>query len=99
MSDVIDIMHQICRGVSYIHSLGIISTDLKPENIVLVNDKMDTSKVNSHLYSSPISTQIKLIDFGSAVVDKGHFKHSHLIQTRHYRAPEVIFKLKMVIQS
>merc|ERR1712008_17371 len=63
--------------------MGII-TDLKPENIVFVNDK---SKNKSDL-------RIKLIDFGSAVMHANGAKHSHLIQTRHYRAPEVVFKLE-----
>ena len=34
---------------------------------------------------------IKLIDFGSATFDWEH--HSTIIQTRHYRAPEVILEL------
>ena len=93
-NDVIDLMWQICRGVAYIHSLNIIITDLKPENIVLVNDKIDKNNPNNGIYSCPKSTKIKLIDFGSAVVHSPtNGTHSHLIQTRHYRAPEVVFKL------
>jgi len=93
-NDVIDLMWQICRGVAYIHSLNIIITDLKPENIVLVNDKIDKNNPNIGLYSCPKSTKINLIDFGSAVVHSPtNNTHSHLIQTRHYRAPEVVFKL------
>ena len=34
------------------------------------------------------STDIRLIDFGSATFDDEH--HSTVVSTRHYRAPEVI---------
>jgi len=82
--DAIALLRQVVRGVAFIHSLGIIMTDLKPENIVFVDRG-----------SGPLSsTRIKLIDFGSAVIHKKGATHSHLIQTRHYRAPEVILKLK-----
>jgi len=38
----------------------------------------------------PIDPGIKVIDFGSAVFDFGSRGHGHLVQTRHYRAPEVV---------
>lgn len=34
------------------------------------------------------STEVRLIDFGSATFDHEH--HSTIVSTRHYRAPEVI---------
>lgn len=34
------------------------------------------------------STDVRLIDFGSATFDDEH--HSTVVSTRHYRAPEVI---------
>ena len=34
------------------------------------------------------STEVRLIDFGSATFDWEH--HSKIVSTRHYRAPEVI---------
>lgn len=37
------------------------------------------------------STDIRLIDFGSATFDHEH--HSTIVSTRHYRAPEVILEL------
>eukprot|EP01084_Bolivina_argentea_P003105 5798_1 len=69
--DVVHLMYQICRGVEYVHSISIIITDLKPENIVLVNDEIDYNKpIDRQMYCSPVSTKIKLIDFGSAVIHK-----------------------------
>ena len=39
------------------HSLGVINADLKPENMVFVNDDMD-HRANSNLYCTPKSTEI-----------------------------------------
>ena len=39
-------------------------------------------------YRSLRSSEIRLIDFGSATFDHEH--HSTIVSTRHYRAPEVI---------
>jgi len=90
----IDLLWQIVRGVAAIHSMDIIMTDLKPENIVLVDDAVDDAMADSHLFAAPKSTEIRLIDFGSAVIHKKGARHSHLIQTRHYRAPEAIFSME-----
>ena len=84
--DAIVLLEQICRGVAFMHSLNVIITDLKPENIVFV--------VDDGFFSSPRSLEIKLIDFGSAVVHRPGQKHYGLIQTRHYRAPEVVLNME-----
>jgi serine/threonine protein kinase len=39
----------------------------------------------------PRDTSIKIIDFGSSIF--AHEHHSQIIQTRQYRAPEVILSL------
>eukprot|EP01083_Nonionella_stella_P169443 574589_1 len=77
-SQITHLMWQMCRAVAFIHSLGIINTDLKPDNIMFVGDESDL--------------KIKIIDFGAAVFDKASY--SHMIQTREYRAPEVILAKK-----
>ena len=38
-----------------------------------------------------LSSDVKLIDFGSATFDHEH--HSTIVSTRHYRAPEVILEV------
>ena len=44
------------------------------------------------------SSEIRLIDFGSATFDHEH--HSTIVSTRHYRAPEVILgKYKQCVNS
>lgn len=45
----------------------------------------------SHEYFRPASTRIKLIDFGNATYENEH--HSTVINTRQYRAPEVILQV------
>jgi dual specificity protein kinase YAK1 len=49
MNNIIKIMYQMFRGLKFIHQLGIIHSDVKPENVMIdVND-----------------FKVKLIDFGS----------------------------------
>jgi glycogen synthase kinase 3 beta len=69
-------MYQICRSISYIHSLGICHRDIKPQNLLL-----DT---NSH--------RVKLCDFGSAKMLAKNQPNVAYICSRYYRAPELIFE-------
>jgi len=78
---------QILEAVHFLHDLTLVHTDLKPENILLVNSSYDVEKS----IRIPFSTDIKLIDFGSATFDSHH--HTAVVSTRHYRAPEVILGL------
>jgi len=49
----------------------------------------DRAKVNPTA-EIPLDTRLKVIDFGSALfADRAH-SNQHLVQTRHYRAPEVV---------
>jgi CDC-like kinase len=67
--------------------LRLTHTDLKPENILFTSSdweisynarkRKDVRKVKS--------TEVRLIDFGSATFDWEH--HSKVVSTRHYRAP------------
>eukprot|EP00483_Globobulimina_turgida_P013283 UN13307 len=84
---------QICKAVQFIHSIGVIYTDLKPENIIFADGATYYSAEEEILV--PLSSRIKIIDFGSAVYETAKSKkkykcNKHLIQTRHYRAPEVV---------
>eukprot|EP01083_Nonionella_stella_P289694 985854_1 len=71
----------MCRAAAFLHSLGIINTDLKPDNIMFVSEQSEWTDL-----------KIKIVDFGAAVF--GHSSYSHMIQTREYRAPEVILAKK-----
>jgi serine/threonine protein kinase len=70
------ITRQCLIALKFVHSIGLVHSDVKPENILL---------------SSYSRAQIKLIDFGSScyLTDR----QSSYIQSRSYRAPEVILGL------
>ncbi|VDO05188.1 unnamed protein product [Rodentolepis nana] len=93
MDYVISISRQLCEAVGFMQKLGICHTDLKPENIMFTSHEFievpsTTRDGTIRLVKDP---QIKVIDFGSAVTAKE--RHSKTIQTRHYRAPEVILEI------
>lgn len=100
------ISFQLVSALRFIHSCGLIHTDLKLENILLVDSASqvsthpsyfdrthkDSSSRKSADYVLPLRTDIKLIDFGSATYDNDRHK-SRIISTRQYRGPEVTLEL------
>jgi dual specificity tyrosine-phosphorylation-regulated kinase 2/3/4 len=77
LSDVRRIARQLLRALAFSHSHGVVHCDIKPENILLVPN------------ARPVS--VRVIDFGSACrIGQPHFSY---IQSRFYRAPEVILGL------
>jgi serine/threonine protein kinase len=85
MTCVRDFTKQLLETLEFLHSFRLIHTDLKPENILLLNDREVSYKGR---YIVPESNRIKVIDFGGATYDKE--KKSSIVNTRQYRAPEVI---------
>jgi len=93
LDQVRHIIYQLCHSVKFLHECRLTHTDLKPENILFCSSdweisynarkRKDVRKVKS--------TEVRLIDFGSATFDWEH--HSKVVSTRHYRAPEVILEL------
>lgn len=91
---------QIFEAVAYMHELSLIHTDLKPENILLEKNGYErhSSSPSSSLIPGvpsgrpgkrvPICSKVKVIDFGSSTFNEAY--HSHIVSTRHYRAPEII---------
>ncbi|XP_023246604.1 homeodomain-interacting protein kinase 2-like [Copidosoma floridanum] len=73
------ILQQVLTALLKLKQLGLIHTDLKPDNIMLVD---------------PIRQpyRIKVIDFGSACHISKAVCNSY-VQTRYYRAPEIILGL------
>eukprot|EP01083_Nonionella_stella_P022609 62522_1 len=69
-------VYQMCRALSYVHSLGICHRDIKPQNLLL----------------DPHTHIVKLCDFGSAKVLVSGEPNVSYICSRYYRAPELIFE-------
>ncbi|KAJ3052401.1 dual specificity protein kinase kns1 [Rhizophlyctis rosea] len=85
---------QILEAVEFLHHLGLIHTDLKPENLMLEENTtriVPAVKRNAKSRKELLSTRIRLIDFGSAIFEEDY--HSSVVSTRHYRAPEIILSL------
>mmetsp|Transcript_12885 Transcript_12885/g.15726 ORF Transcript_12885/g.15726 Transcript_12885/m.15726 type:complete len:991 (-) Transcript_12885:366-3338(-) len=76
ISRLCHITRQSLVALDFIHKLGLIHSDIKPENILL---------------SSYSRARVKVIDFGSSCF--GTDRLSSYIQSRSYRAPEVILGL------
>jgi serine/threonine protein kinase len=68
-------IYQICRSLAYIHSQGICHRDIKPQNI-LVDQEREI---------------VKMCDFGSAKKLSMSEPNVSYICSRYYRAPELIF--------
>lgn len=84
-----DFTMQLLEALEFLHSFGLIHTDLKPENILLCSSGEVNYNYRGRTFRVPESTRIKLIDFGGATYDSDK-KKSSIINTRQYRAPEVI---------
>jgi len=97
IEQVRQIAYELCLSVNFLHDHRLTHTDLKPENILFFSsdyfkdyvsqeDREQGRKVR--VLKNP---EIRLIDFGSTTFDHEH--HSTIVQTRHYRAPEVVMEL------
>ncbi|MCO5547596.1 hypothetical protein L7F22_001047 [Adiantum nelumboides] len=74
MSDIKRLMYQLCKGVSYCHSHGVMHRDLKPQNLLL--DKKGLLKIGDLGLSRSFSIPLK--------------SYTHEVVTLWYRAPEVL---------
>ncbi|SAL98965.1 hypothetical protein [Absidia glauca] len=81
---------QLFTSIEFLHRLKLVHTDLKPENVLLIN-RSEKPVTTEDLHN----TEIRLIDFGSATFEKEF--HSAVVSTRHYRAPEIILGNKLTI--
>ncbi|XP_063720022.1 dual specificity protein kinase CLK2-like [Symsagittifera roscoffensis] len=93
MKHIRKIAQQLGSAVKFLHDHGMTHTDLKPENILFIDSSYEIMwNVDRHREERILRCcEIKLIDFGSTTFDDEH--HTKIVQTRHYRAPEVILEL------
>eukprot|EP00829_Urostomides_striatus_P010151 TRINITY_DN2333_c0_g1_i7.p1 TRINITY_DN2333_c0_g1~~TRINITY_DN2333_c0_g1_i7.p1 ORF type:complete len:457 (-),score=119.21 TRINITY_DN2333_c0_g1_i7:50-1348(-) len=71
------IMRQVLAAITYCHSKNIVHRDLKPENILI--DTIVDGKMN-----------IKIIDFGTALLCPKNKKIKEMVGSAYYIAPEVL---------
>lgn len=94
---LIKVLHDVCNGVSFLHSNGILHLDIKAANVLIYsttstisNNIIPTTQI--HLVNQdPMSIQAKLSDFGLSIhtiKDFGKIVGKDLV-TCTYRAPEV----------
>jgi len=101
IQDLQVLTRQILEGLSFLHAQKLTHTDLKPENILLISDEAEALsnpsqfplqvRRNAKLLNRYLKLKTKdivLIDFGGATFEEEH--HSSVINTRQYRAPEVL---------
>ena len=60
ISDIIDILKDVCNGIKYLHSIGIIHRDLSARNLLFKPNNIENSK----------KYIVKLCDFGESVINK-----------------------------
>jgi len=93
------IANQLIEAVQFCHDQKLTHTDLKPENVLFVDSSFDlcadqtsrAARVRCSDYRKVRSTDIQIIDFGSATFEDD--LHGKLVGTRQYRAPEVVLEL------
>ncbi|KAI0359348.1 kinase-like protein [Trametes cingulata] len=95
---LMEIAYQLVKGVEYLHSLGIIHTDIKPDNVALRSSGTTTMKwldINARLHEKKIliSTHICIIDLGNAVDVQTFHVQQGRVGARSYQAPEVTLGL------
>jgi len=95
-----DVSRQVFEALAFMHTLELVHTDIKPENICLVSGEERLPAAGSARIPGsrlagkacmPKSTKVRVIDFGTAEFC-AHGKQRHaLVGTRQYRSPEVMF--------
>ena len=96
------ILKYLLQGLHFLHSVcHIVHTDLKLENILLVDDGAVKEMLEKHertgefgQVSGEFNRMIRIIDFGGACIMKpGEPLQDAVINTRQYRSPEVTLEV------
>ena len=79
---------QVLLVFRYLHEIGVIYRDLKPENLMI--DSRGYVKVTTLIYRHPYSYHFQVTDFGYAKRLKRGELTCSLVGTPEYMAPEII---------
>jgi len=79
------VAQQLLHALAFLRSIRLIHADLKTENILLGQPGMTLDTPEDRIF-------VKLIDFGGATWEED--AHPRVVQTRHYRSPEVVLGLE-----
>ena len=83
------ILYQILCGLKFIHSAGIIHRDMKPANICIENENLETKIIDLGLARSVFTDKTSQDENADAYKDLTSAPTEY-VQTRAYRAPELI---------
>jgi len=86
VANIRHIGYQLLQALEFLLSCKVIHTDIKPENIMFVNNNAN-------------NFEIRLIDFGSAVVTDRPAIECCYLQSRYYRSPEVLVRSEITPAS
>ncbi|CAN0163964.1 unnamed protein product [Ascophyllum nodosum] len=92
------IARELLQAIEFLHSIKLIHTDLKPENVLLTSwDEREVKLDSGDVIRVPAAPHIKVIDFGGATYEND--SHASIVNTRQYRAPEVILGMRWLYPS
>jgi serine/threonine protein kinase len=77
------IAEQLLTTCAGLHQIGVVHADIKPENILLVDASYTTVQIQNLTVNVPLCTDIRIVDFGTAVFDNHEVSGSAGTQLSH----------------